>query len=67
MHLVVKKNPTPLNLFNLYGDEGDKYIVGGIIIRRAKDWMICGESLSDQSQMTLTIGHGGPVNGGESG
>lgn len=24
VHLIVKKNPTPLNLFNLYGDDGDK-------------------------------------------
>lgn len=42
VHLIVKKNPTPLNLFNLYGDDGDKYVVGGILVRRAKDWTICG-------------------------
>lgn len=39
---IIKKNPTPLNLFNLYGDDGDKFVVGGILIRRSKDWMICG-------------------------
>ena len=42
VHLIVKKNPTPLNLYNLYGDDGDKYVLGGILIRRAKDWTICG-------------------------
>ena len=40
VHMVIKKNPTPLNLWNLYGDEGDKYIVGGILLRRAKDWLL---------------------------
>jgi Clustered mitochondria len=42
VHIIVKKSPTPLNLFNLYGDDGDKYVIGGILIRRAKDWSICG-------------------------
>jgi len=42
VHCIIKKNPTPLNLFNLYGDDGDKFVVGGILIRRAKDWTICG-------------------------
>lgn len=42
VHMIVKKNPTPLNLFNLYGDDGDKYVVGGIFVRRAKGWTICG-------------------------
>ena len=34
-HCIIKKNPTPLNLFNLVGDEGEKYVVGGIYVRRA--------------------------------
>lgn len=47
VHLVVKKNPTPLNLYNIYGDDGDKYIVGGILIRRAKGWTICGHTFDE--------------------
>lgn len=42
VHLIVKRNPTPLNLFNLLGEEGEKYIVGGIYIRRAQGWTVCG-------------------------
>lgn len=42
VHMIVQKNPTPLNLFNLYGDDGDKFIIGGILIRKAKGWTICG-------------------------
>jgi hypothetical protein len=42
VHMIVTKNPTPLNLFNLYGDDGDKFIIGGILIRKAKGWTICG-------------------------
>lgn len=54
MHMIVKKNPTPLNLFNLYGDDGDKYVVGGILIRRAKDWTICGQPFTEASKMHTT-------------
>lgn len=61
-HLVVQKSPTPLNLFNLYGDDGDKFIVGGILLRRAKDWLVCGHQLSEASQMMSTA----KVDGGKS-
>lgn len=54
VHQVVKKNPAPLNLFNIYGDDGDKYIVGGILVRRAKGWTICGSTLSDSSILSST-------------
>lgn len=60
VHMIVKKNPTPLNLFNLYGDDGDKYIAGGILIRRAKDWIICGQPFTEGSRMhTTAIGTSG--------
>jgi hypothetical protein len=60
VHLIVKKNPTPLNLYNLYGDDGDKYVVGGILIRRAKDWTICGQPFTEASRMhTTAIGSSG--------
>lgn len=60
VHLVVKKNPTPLNLYNLYGDDGEKYVLGGILIRRAKDWTICGQPFTEGSRMQTTmIGPGG--------
>ena len=42
VHMIVQKNPTPLNLFNLYGDDGEKYAIGGMMLRRAKGWTVCG-------------------------
>ena len=49
-----------MNLFNLYGDDGDKYVIGGILIRRAKDWTICGQPFTEASRMhTTAIGPGG--------
>lgn len=60
VHCIIKKNPTPLNLFNLYGDEGDKFVIGGILIRRAKDWTICGHAFTEANKMhTTAIGPGG--------
>lgn len=60
VHLIVKKGPTPLNLFNLYGDDGDKYIIGGILIRRAKDWTICGQPFTEAGRLhTTAIGSTG--------
>jgi hypothetical protein len=42
-HMVIKKNPAPLNIFNLMGDEGDKFVVGGIFVHKARDWTVCGQ------------------------
>lgn len=64
VHVIVKKNPTPLNLFNLYGDDGDKFVIGGILIRRAKDWTICGQPFTDAAKLHTTAL--GP-NGGDTG
>lgn len=66
VHLVVKKNPTPLNLFNLYGDDGDKYVVGGIMLRRAKGWTICGHTFSEFQNMATTVAVGANQEGGTS-
>lgn len=56
--MIVKKNPTPLNLFNLYGDDGDKFVVGGILVRRAKDWTICGQPFTEAAKLhTTAIGN----------
>lgn len=46
MHSVCKRNPTPLNLHNLLGDGGDKYVVGGIFLRRAQGWTVSGQQFS---------------------
>jgi len=55
VHLIVQKNPTPLNLFNLYGDDGDKFIIGGLMIRKARGWTICGSQASgDNSKQAAT-------------
>ncbi len=50
--MIVKKNPTPLNLFNLYGDDGDKYVIGGIFIRRVKGWTVCNQNFEDMPLMS---------------
>jgi hypothetical protein len=54
VHCIIKKNPTPLNLFNLYGDDGDKFVVGGILIRRAKDWTVCGQPFTEAAKLHTT-------------
>ena len=43
VHAICKRNPTPLNLHNLLGDGGAKYVVGGIFIRRAQGWTVNGQ------------------------
>ena len=43
VHTIIKKSPPPLNLFNLLGDGADKYIIGGIFLRRAAGWTVCGQ------------------------
>ena len=43
VHTIIKKNPTSLSLFNLMGDEGEKFVVGGIFVHKARDWNICGQ------------------------
>ena len=67
VHLIVKKGPTPLNLFNLYGDDGDKFVVGGILVRRAKDWTVCGQPFTEQSRMHTTVIGASGTSGGDSG
>lgn len=47
VHFIVKKNVASLNLYNLYGDGGDKFMVGGLFVRRAKNWRVCGKLLSE--------------------
>jgi hypothetical protein len=68
VHCILKKNPTPLNLFNLYGDDGDKFVVGGILLRRAKDWTICGQPFTEAAKLHTTslAAQGGSSSGGES-
>ena len=52
VHFIIKKNAASLNLYNLYGDGGDKFMVGGLLVRRAKNWRVCGKLLSeDQPQV----------------
>ena len=61
VHCVVRKDPAPLNLFNLYGDDGEKYVVGGILIRRAKGWTICGTTGSDEPTAKVAVESSGEV------
>lgn len=46
VHSVSKRQPAPLNLHNLLGDGGDKYVVGGIFLRRAQGWTVAGQQFS---------------------
>jgi hypothetical protein len=34
-------------MFNIYGDEGEKFIVGGLFVRKAQNWIVCGRSISE--------------------
>ena len=46
MHVISKRSPAPLNLHNVLGDGGDKYVVGGIFLRRAQGWTVAGQQFS---------------------
>lgn len=43
VHCAVKRQAQILNLHTLLGDEGEKFMVGGIFIRQARDWLFDGE------------------------
>ena len=47
VNYIIKNNIPSLNLLNLMGDGGDKFMVGGLFVRRAKDWLIAGKHLTD--------------------
>ena len=46
VHFIVKNHVAALNLYNIYGDDGDKFMAGGLLIRRAKDWYVNGKHIS---------------------
>ena len=37
---IVETQATPVNIFNLYGDGGRKYVSGGLIIRHWDEWIL---------------------------
>ena len=45
VHCVVVKQPAVLDFHTLFGHGGYKYMVGGILIRRALGWTVCGNYL----------------------
>ena len=47
VHYIVKNEVPSLNLYNIYGDEGDKFMVGGLLVRKAKNWLVHGKHLSE--------------------
>jgi len=47
VHYIIKNNIPSLNLYNLYGDDGDKFMVGGLFVRHAKNWFVNGMKLSE--------------------
>ena len=46
VHAICKRNPTPLNLHNLLGEGGEKFVVGGIFLRKAQGWTVSGQQFS---------------------
>jgi hypothetical protein len=40
-------------LLNLYGDGGEKFMAGGLFLRRAKNWMIAGKQLADDQPQVI--------------
>ena len=38
VHCVMTKLVNSLSLHNLFGEEGDKWVTGGILVRRASGW-----------------------------
>jgi hypothetical protein len=47
VHYIIKSNLPGLNLLNVGGDGREKFMAGGLFVRRAKDWVITGKNLSD--------------------
>ena len=57
----MQRKPAPLNLHFLLGHGGDKYIVGGILLRRTEGWQVAGQQLTyleerKQDKEELAIG-----------
>lgn len=55
--MITKTKPNPLNLVNLYGDGGEKYASGGMIIRKAKNWFVQDSFFSDAKHCAKIAGH----------
>ena len=53
VHYIIKNQCPSLNLDNLLGDDGEKYMVGGIFVRRAKNWSINGKYLSEDEPRVM--------------
>ena len=63
--MICKRSPAPLNLHNVLGDGGDKFVVGGIYIRRAQGWTVAGQQFSRFEVLddTAMSGLGQAING----
>ena len=48
VHFIIKNETPDINIDNLMGDEGSKFMVGGLFVRRAKSWMVCGKILDEK-------------------
>lgn len=54
MHCVVVKQPAVLDVHTLFGQGGYKNMVGGILIRRALGWTVCGNYLDPKKNLSST-------------
>lgn len=48
VHYIIKQSLPGLNLLNLGGDGGERFLVGGVYVRRAQDWLIANKHLSTE-------------------
>ena len=53
VHFIVRQNTPGINLLNLMGEGGEKFMVGGLFVRRAKNWMVNGKRLSDDQPQIM--------------
>eukprot|EP00744_Colponema_vietnamica_P001049 GILI01001788.1.p1 GENE.GILI01001788.1~~GILI01001788.1.p1 ORF type:complete len:1045 (+),score=336.05 GILI01001788.1:182-3316(+) len=55
--LVVRWKVDPVDLGNMYGQGGDKYVGGGLVLRKVKDWIILGENIGEGAAANKVADH----------
>src|SRR5688500_4727719 len=57
LHQIVKSKVKPSDLGHLYGAGGDKYVAGGLVLRRVKDWSLAGETIGEGALANKVASH----------
>jgi len=55
--VVLNKQVDPVHMQELYGMGGDKYVVGGVLLRRAQEWEILQQSTGEGDAAFKVAGH----------